>query len=217
MTDAPLIIEPSETATASVIWLHGLGADGSDFEEIVPQLKLPNVRFVFPHAPIRPVTINAHMPCRAWYDILSLSSFQNEDRDGIEASQKLTQELIAQENAKGIPTNKIVLAGFSQGGAMALHTGLHYPEKLAGILALSTYLPLAQDLDPEKNEANRNTPILQIHGSFDDILPLPIGKLCRKVLKSFNYPISFQEYPMGHQLCVDEIRLISEWLHKQLH
>lgn len=216
MSDDSLIIEPSKPATASIIWLHGLGADGNDFKDIVPQLKLPSVRFIFPHAPIRPVTINAHMPCRAWYDILSLSSFEHEDRDGIEASQKLTNALIAEENAKGITADKIVLAGFSQGGAMALHSGLHYPEKLAGILALSTYLPLAQDLDPEQNEANHNTPILQIHGSFDDILPLPIGKLSRKVLKSLGYPVTFQEYPMGHQLCVDEIRLISEWLQQQL-
>jgi phospholipase/carboxylesterase len=199
---------------AAVIWLHGLGADGHDFEPIVPELRLPEalqVRFVFPHAPVRPVTINSGMRMRAWYDILQLGGGA-EDEAGIRASQALLEKLIDAEKAKGIEPRKIVIAGFSQGGAIALQTALRYPAPLAGVLALSTYLPLPGKLKEEMKEANHKTPIFMAHGSYDDIIPLPRAEQSRKLLEASGYQVEWHTYPMPHSVCAEEIAEIREFL-----
>jgi phospholipase/carboxylesterase len=210
------ITKDSKTAAiGSVIWLHGLGADGHDFADIVPQLHLPEnlpIRFIFPHAPIRPITINANMRMRAWYDIYSLEDLTQEDEAGILQTEKSINELIRAEIDNGIPSNRIILAGFSQGGAMALFAGLRYPQPLAGILALSTYLPLANQ---PLQTANRNIPIFMAHGRFDPVLPMSLGQQTYMLLKKLNYPIEWHEYPMEHQVCAEEIAAISQWLRQQ--
>lgn len=205
-------------AIGSVIWLHGLGADGHDFVDIVPQLNLPDnlpIRFIFPHAPLQPVTINANMRMRAWYDIYSLNDLTQEDETGIIKTEKSIHELIDQEVAHGIPNQRIILAGFSQGGAMALFTGLRYLQSLGGILALSSYLPLSHDTLPNASEANRKTPIFMAHGRFDPVLPIALGVDTYHLLQRLNYPIEWHEYPMQHQVCAEEIAAISEWLTQQ--
>ncbi|MEW6690313.1 MAG: alpha/beta fold hydrolase [Pseudomonadota bacterium] len=199
---------------AAVIWLHGLGADGHDFEPVVPELGLPAsrpVRFVFPHAPIRPVTINMGMRMRAWYDILQLGGGP-EDEAGIRASQGLLEELIAEEKKKGIPGDKIVLAGFSQGGAIALQTALRYPERLAGVLALSTYLPLSGFLQKEASAENRGLPIFMAHGSFDPMIPMDRAARSRDALQALGYKVEWHEYPMPHSVCAPEIADIAAFL-----
>ena len=208
-------LKPSQSATGSVIWLHGLGADGHDFTDIVPRLNLPDdlhVRFIFPHAPIRPVTINANMRMRAWYDIYSLTNPEKEDETGIAETQTSINELIEQEIATGIESNRIVLAGFSQGGAMALYTGLRYPNPLAGILGLSTYLPLAKTITQEASDANRHTPILMAHGRLDPVLPMTLGEQTYQLLKQQGHPIEWHDYPMEHQVCLEEVEMIGKWL-----
>src|SRR3982750_4841147 len=171
---------------AAVIWLHGLGADGHDFEPIVPELQLAKaVRFVFPHAPIRPVTINQGMRMGAWYDILQFGGGAEDDA-GLRASQRLTEELI---RAQGLPASKIVLAGFSQGGAIVLQTALRYPERLAGVVALSTYLPLAATVAGERSEANRDVPIFMAHGQYDDLIPVSRAQASRESLEKLGYQI----------------------------
>src|SRR5437868_3720690 len=178
-------IETAPSPTAAVIWMHGLGADGHDFEPIVPELGLPSsmsVRFIFPHAPVRPVTLNNGMRMRAWYDIIQLGGGA-EDAPGIRASQGLVEELIAGQTKKGMAPERIVLAGFSQGGAIALHTALRHPARLAGVLALSTYLPLASTVQGEMNAANRDTPIFMAHGEYDDVIPLRRAEQSAAVLK----------------------------------
>ncbi len=203
---------------SAVIWLHGLGADGHDFEPVVPELRLPErlaVRFVFPHAPVRPVTINLGSRMRAWYDILQLGGGP-EDEPGIRASQRLLEGLIEREQARGIAPQRIVLAGFSQGGAIALHTGLRYPDRLAGILALSTYLPLANALAAERSDANREVPIFQAHGRFDDLIPIERAVHTRDALQALDYSVEWHEYPMPHSVCAEEIADIAEWLVKAL-
>ena len=200
-------IETGPNPIASVIWLHGLGADGHDFEPIVPELRLNKpVRFVFPHAPIRPVTINQGMRMRAWYDIFQFGGGP-EDEAGIRASQKLVDELIAAEKGR-----KIVLAGFSQGGAIVLQTALRHPDRLAGVLALSTYLPLHMTLDKERSKANHDVPIFMAHGKFDDIIPLDRARKSKEVLEKLGYPVTWKEYPMPHSVCPEEIRDISNFL-----
>lgn len=200
-------LETGPNPAASVIWLHGLGADGHDFEPIVPELRLAKpVRFVFPHAPIRPVTINQGMRMRAWYDIFQFGGGPEDDA-GIRASQKLLDELIAAEKGK-----KIVLAGFSQGGAIVLQSALRYPERLAGVMALSTYLPLAQTLDKERAAANQDVPIFMAHGKFDDIIPIDRAKRSREVLDKLGYAVTWKEYPMPHSVCAEEIADISRFL-----
>jgi len=195
-----------------VIWLHGLGADGHDFEPIVPELRLPRaVRFVFPHAPVRPVTINNGMRMRAWYDIFQFGGGP-EDEKGIRESQGLLEQLIAAEKRKGIAAGKIVLAGFSQGGAIVLQTGLRYPERMAGIMALSTYLPIANTLDKEKNKINQDLPIFMAHGSYDDIIPLRRAEQSKDLLVKSGYPVEWRTYPMPHSVCPEEIGHISEFL-----
>ena len=204
-------IETGKPPEAAVIWLHGLGADGHDFEPIVPELRLKKpVRFIFPHAPLRPVTINQGMRMRAWYDILQLGGGP-EDEAGLRASQKITEELI---RAQGLPANQVVLAGFSQGGAIVLQTALRYPERLAGVIALSTYLPLAGTLAAERSEANQNLTIFMGHGQYDDLIPLSRARASREHLEKLGYQIEWHDYPMPHSVCAPEIADISAFLSK---
>jgi phospholipase/carboxylesterase len=202
--------------THAVIWMHGLGADGNDFEPIVHEFdwsKLPATRFVFPHAPTRPVTINGGYVMRAWYDIVSLDFTQRrEDPQGILESALQIEALIARENTRGIPDEKIVLAGFSQGGAIALHTALRHPRRLAGVMALSTYLPLADTLPAEASAVNRDVPIFMAHGHSDGVIPYGFGQQSAAFLKDQGYALSWHAYPMEHSLAFEEIRDIGTWL-----
>jgi phospholipase/carboxylesterase len=207
-------INTGPNPAATVIWLHGLGADGHDFEPIVPELELAKpVRFVFPHAPVRPVTINQGMRMRAWYDILQFGGGP-EDEAGVRASQKLLGEMIAEEKKRGI--TKILLAGFSQGGAIALQTALRHPERLAGVLALSTYLPLNATLEAERSPANRELPIFMAHGQYDDIIPLARAEQSRQILERLGYKPEWHVYPMPHSVCPEELEDISAFLRRVL-
>ena len=211
----PAVAIGPEAADASVIWLHGLGADGHDFAPIVAELQLPAtlaVRFVLPHAPQRPVTINNGYVMPAWYDIRGMDFTATEDAEGIEHSRGQIEALIARERQRGVAPERIVLAGFSQGGAMALHTGLRHPERLAGILALSTYLPLADRLPAEAHPANADTPIFMAHGLHDPVVPLPLAETSRQYLESLGYRIEWHTYPMEHSVCPEEITDIRAWL-----
>ena len=200
-------IETGPNPAATVIWLHGLGADGHDFEPIVPELRLPkSVRFVFPHAPVRPVTINQGMRMRAWYDIFQFGGGPEDDA-GVRESQKLVEGLIRKEQGR-----KIVLAGFSQGGAIVLQTALRHPERLAGVMALSTYLPLSATLENERHKANHDVPIFMAHGKFDDIIPIDKAKRSREILEKLGYPVTWKEYPMPHSVCAEEIADLSRFL-----
>lgn len=205
---------------ASVIWLHGLGADGYDFEPVVKQLlkpnALPNVRFILPHAPDMAVTRNNGYVMPAWYDIYGVIPVQQEDEAGIQASQRYIDALIQTEIDRGISSNRIVLAGFSQGGAIALHTALRYPHKLAGVLALSTYLPLHSKLSTEGHAANKNIPIFMAHGVFDDVISLDMSKLSRNLLQDTQYHVSWHEYRMAHSVCTEEIADIQQFLKQVL-
>jgi phospholipase/carboxylesterase len=217
--DTPLIIQPPETATASVIWLHGLGADGHDFEPIVAELgdaPTRTVRYVFPHAPRIPVTINGGMVMRAWYDIADTDLSSRADESGVRASAGILETLIEEELDKGLESTRILLAGFSQGGAIALHTGLRYPKPLAGIMALSTYLPLEQAAGDERHQANCNTPIFLAHGSQDPVIPLALSEHSRRFLASLGYNVECHTYPMPHSVCPEEIRDIAVWLERVL-
>lgn len=210
-----LDIEPRGTARSAVIWMHGLGADARDFEPIVPHLKIPSelgVRFVFPNAPIQSVTVNGGMEMRAWYDILGMDIPRTEDTDGVRTSEKLILALIERERNRGIPPERIVLAGFSQGGAMALHTGLRYPEKLAGILALSCYIPLADKLAEERHPANQDIPIFIAHGVFDPVIPIHYGRATKDKLTELGYSLDKHEYSIGHEVNLEEIQAIGSWL-----
>lgn len=214
-----VINETNAPITACVIWLHGLGADGHDFAGISHQLQLPaslGVRFIFPHAPVRPVTLNNGFAMRAWYDIYSLDNLHHEDHSGIQVSEQAIAQLIQQQQAAGISASRIILAGFSQGGAIALHTGLRYPAKLGGILGLSTYLPLLPDLSAQASASNQTTPIFLAHGEYDDILPLALGEKTRDYLSQAGYSVEWHSYPMAHQVCLPEIADISRWLQKIL-
>jgi phospholipase/carboxylesterase len=198
-----------------VIWLHGLGADGTDFVPAVPQLRLPDEvapRFIFPNAPVRPVTVNNGMRMRAWYDIYSLGMRDREDATGIRESAAVVHGLIDAERAAGISARRIVLAGFSQGGAIALQAGLRYAEPLAGILALSTYLPLATTVAAEASVANREIPILMCHGREDPIVPLELAEKSADILNDLGYHPRWLDYPMQHQVCAAEMLAISQWL-----
>ena len=207
-----LEIEAGASPRAAVIWLHGLGADGHDFEPIVPELGMPAapaVRFVFPHAPLQPVAINRGAVMRAWYDV---TGDGRQDAEGIRASQVRVEALIARERARGIAARSIVLAGFSQGGAMALHTGLRYPERPAGILALSCYLPLPETLEREASQATRDVPIFMAHGTQDPVIPLSWAMRSRDRLGALGYAVEWHEYPMPHSVCAEEIADIGRWL-----
>lgn len=212
-------IEPEQAAGAAVIWLHGLGADGHDFEPIVPQLKLPRtfpLRFVFPHAPHRPVTINNGMVMRAWYDIADPGQRRwQEDEAGIRSSEADLCRLIAREIDRGIPSRRIVLAGFSQGGAIVLQTGLRYLEPLGGIIALSTYLPLAASLPEEAHPSNRAIPILMAHGRQDTIIPYTLARHSRDLLLAAGYGVEWHAYDIGHSVSMEEIDTLSAWFGKR--
>ena len=212
-------VETGVNPAAAVIWLHGLGADGHDFEPIVPELVGPGeraLRFVFPHAPIRPVTLNGGFAMRAWYDIVSLERRSPEDEPGIRASQATVEALIQRENARGIPAARIVLAGFSQGGALALFTGTRYREKLAGIMGLSCYLLLGGRLAAERSAANRSTPVLLAHGLQDPIVAPLLGEQARASLEAAGYPVEWHTYEIPHGVCPAEVADIAAWLRRVL-
>jgi phospholipase/carboxylesterase len=203
----------------AVIWLHGLGADGHDFEPIVPELvdkAWPALRFVFPNAPTRPVTINGGMPMRAWYDIAGMDIAQKQDEAGMRASIAEIESLIAREVTRGVPAANIFLAGFSQGGAIVLATGVRHAQALGGIIALSTYLPLAEKTAVEANQVNRAIPIFMGHGSADPIVPYRLGELSRDTLQTLGYGVDWHAYPMAHQVCMEEILALRTWLGTKL-
>lgn len=212
MLDA-IEVTTQDAPRLAVLWLHGLGADGSDFEPIVPELRLGlPVRFVFPHAPVRPVTINGGLEMRAWYDILGFDRRAKEDAAGIRASAAAVTELVEREIDRGMPSERIVLAGFSQGGAIALHTALRSPKPLAGALALSTYLPLAATLASERSAANASIPVFMAHGIDDPVLPLELAETSRRALEALGYAVDWHAYPMAHSVCMEEVRAIGAWL-----
>lgn len=208
-------IETAPQPRYAVIWLHGLGADGNDFVPVVPELNLGDlgpVRFIFPHAPVQPVTINNGMAMRAWYDIFQPDLVRREDEAGLRESQRLVESLIAHENARGIPTERIILAGFSQGCAMALQTGLRHPETLAGIIGLSGYLPLAAKAEDERHPANQGTPIFLAHGTMDPVVELKRAQVTLEALEKMGYNVRFKTYPMPHSVCMEEIQDIAAFL-----
>jgi phospholipase/carboxylesterase len=208
-----------EPARASVIWLHGLGADGHDFEPIVPELQLAreqSIRFVFPHAPIRPVTLNNGMRMRAWYDLYNLDEHGRADETGLRASAADIEALIAREVGSGIPSERIVLAGFSQGGALALHTGLRHAARLAAIVALSAYLPLRSRVAAERNAVNASTPVFIAHGRLDPVLAFAAGERARDELQQLGYPVTWKAYSMPHSVCPEEIADVSAFLRSVL-
>tara|TARA_R110000744_G_scaffold63408_1_gene130463 strand:+ start:472 stop:1143 length:672 start_codon:yes stop_codon:yes gene_type:complete len=208
-------VNPSQPHTAVVIWLHGLGDSGNGFAPIVPELKMPDslpIRFVFPHAPIRPITVNNNMEMRAWYDITSMDFNHRADRTGVEESAKQVAQLIDAEIANGTPAERIVLAGFSQGGVIALHLGTRINKKLAGIMALSTYMCDPETLASEASDVNKPTPILMAHGQQDNVVPVFMGNAAFKVLQDNGYAVTWQDYPMQHSVCLEEINHISAWL-----
>ncbi|SDC76013.1 phospholipase/carboxylesterase [Cupriavidus sp. YR651] len=213
-------IETAPNPAFSVIWMHGLGADGSDFVPVVPELGLPDapaVRFIFPHAPAIPVTCNNGYVMPAWYDIYSLDEAgRRADEAGIRASRDAIRALIARENARGVPTDHIVLAGFSQGGAIAYTTALTHPETLAGVVALSTYMPSTDLIAAEATQANAATPVFAAHGTQDDVVPLALGARARDFLIAREQPVTWHTYPMPHSVCLEEIAEIGAWLHARL-
>ncbi|MEO8010575.1 MAG: carboxylesterase [Dokdonella sp.] len=215
-----MALDSVETETGAkprhaVIWLHGLGADGHDFGPIVPELvgrDWPTLRFIFPHAPKRPVTINGGMPMRAWYDITGMEIAQRQDEIGMRASMIEVEALIARENVRGIDSSRIFLAGFSQGAAMALCAGLRHGERLAGIIALSGYLPMHELLAAERAPANVDVPILIAHGNVDPVVPQALGMLARDFLRGLGYHVDWRSYTMAHQVCAEEIIDIRNWI-----
>lgn len=219
MTLETIQIETAPNPAVSIIWMHGLGADGSDFVPIVRELDLANcppIRFIFPHAPTMPVTINNGYVMRAWYDILGADLSRREDETGLRKSQALVEYLIEEEKARGIPASRIVLAGFSQGCAMTLQTGLRYPEKLAGLLCLSGYLPLHTLVPDERHAANQRTPIYLAHGRLDPVIPIDRAEKSRDILVSLGYLVEWHAYMMPHSVCPEEIDDISAWLKRVL-
>jgi phospholipase/carboxylesterase len=212
-------LETAPNPTASVIWLHGLGADGNDFVPIVPELRLSQslrVRFVFPHAPVRAVTINNGMRMRAWYDIAAADLNSRADLIGVRESQAQLEALIERETARRMPSERIVLAGFSQGGAIALYTGLRHAERLAGIMALSTYLIAPDKLATEASAANHGVPIFMAHGTADPVVRFQWGEASKRMLEAAGYPIEWHTYRMEHSVCLEEVQAIGAWLTKVL-
>ena len=210
--EAPIEISMSATPSASVIWLHGLGADGNDFEPVVKMLNLPHVRFILPHAAFKKVTANNGYEMRAWYDVFGFAPGSREDAAGVHASQAYIEALISKEVARGIPAKRIVLAGFSQGGAVVLHTALRHQQALAGVLALSTYLPLKASLGLEKSAQNQAIPIFMAHGSFDEVISLDTCRVSFEVLQTQHYNIQWHEYAMAHSVNQEEIDDIRAFL-----
>jgi len=214
-----IIIDSKTPATHAIIWLHGLGADGYDFSPMAPQfqqlIQTP-IRFIFPHAPLRPVTLNGGYVMRAWYDITGLDLDAREDRIGLNETSKTLDQLIEEQVASGIPSENIFLAGFSQGSASVLYGGLRYPKKLAGIIGLSGYLPFYRTLAQEANPTNQQTPIFLAHGLSDPIVPILWAELSRKMLQELNYPLEWHAYPMAHQVCNEEILDLAKWIVREL-
>ena len=214
-----IVREPNRPANATVIWMHGLGASGHDFADAIPELKLPNhhsIRFIFPHAPEQAVTLNGGMIMPAWYDIYGLGAESFEDEPGLRRAKINIDELITHEIQRGISSQRIILAGFSQGGALALYTGLRSPHALGGILALSTYLPLAFQLPQEGTLVNKVLPIWMAHGSRDPVVSFGLGDLSRKHLEAQGYNVEWQTYPMMHTVCPEELQTIGRWLETKL-
>ena len=219
MSSDAVEIETGRAPTASVIWLHGLGADGHDFEPIVPELVRPGeraLRFVFPHAPVRPVSLNGGYPMRAWYDITALDRGAAQDEAGIRASQQTITTLIRRENERGIATEHIVLAGFSQGGAMALYAGTRYPQKLAGIMGLSCYLLQGARLEAERTPANQSTPVFMAHGSQDTVVAPQLGEEAGRQLQAARYAVEWHVYSMPHSVSPQEVADVGAWLRRVL-
>ncbi len=213
--DPPIEVQTSANPVASVIWLHGLGADGHDFEAIVPELKLPAslaVRFVFPHAPMRPITINGGMVMRGWYDIMPGKDGFIENSDDIRDASDLIRSLIEQEQERGIPASRIILAGFSQGGAVAIYTGLGLEQPLAGIMALSTYVPMIDSAENWMSASAKSVPVFQAHGQFDPLIALNRAEKSAIVMKQQGIQVEWHSYPMEHSVCVEEILDISRWI-----
>jgi phospholipase/carboxylesterase len=207
-------VEP-RAPDAAVVLMHGLGADGHDFEPLVPELRLPApsaVRWVFPHAPVRPVTINGGYRMRAWYDIVAIDRGASEDEAGIRSSAAGIRDLVRRERERGVAADRIVLAGFSQGGAMALFTALREPERLAGVLALSCYLPLSAKLASEAHPASASVPVFMAHGRFDPLVPMALGEGSRDLLRARGYEVDWHSYPMAHAVSADEIADVRDWL-----
>ncbi len=214
-----IIIETGEQPDAAVIWLHGLGADGNDFVPIIDQLQLPShyaVRFIFPHAPVRPITINQGYQMPGWYDIKSLSIIEQEDEAGIKDSSAILKQLCEEQEASGIDSTRIVVAGFSQGGAIALHCGCRYPRPLAGIMALSTYLALPDSLSDEISEHMPETSVFIAHGRQDEVVSYDSGRACMEQLEANDIPVLWYEYDMGHAVCQEEVHHIRQWLSEVL-
>ncbi|HEV2621489.1 MAG TPA: alpha/beta hydrolase [Frateuria sp.] len=220
MTHLPAIERETGPAPGySILWLHGLGADGNDFAPIVPELvdrSWPALRFVFPHAPVQPVSINGGVPMRAWYDIVGFDARAPQDEAGIRRTIAAVAALIAREHERGVPSERIVLAGFSQGGAIALAAGLRHAQPLAGIVALSTYLPIAATLAPERSAANARVPIFWGHGTADPVVALQRGLDSRRLLEEMGYTIDWHTYPMPHSVCAEEIADLRRWLGDRL-
>jgi phospholipase/carboxylesterase len=211
-------LETAPGAQSSVIWMHGLGADGNDFVPIVEELELPDapIRFVFPHAPMQAVTVNNGYVMRAWYDVLSSDFARRTDEEGVRESQRLVEALIAREKERGTPASRIVLAGFSQGGAMALQTGLCHAERLAGVMALSSYAPIPGTLAQDAHSSNKDVPIFMAHGVADQVIPLAAATASRELLRSLGYELEWHDYTMAHSVCMEEIDHIGAWLRKVL-
>lgn len=212
-------ISTGPSPSAAVIWLHGLGADGHDFEPVVPQLMwpgAPDIRFIFPHAPVRPVTLNNGMAMRAWYDIVSLTGNRDQDQKGIADSVNDTAALVRRERERGIDADQIVVAGFSQGGAIALQLAVRYPEKLAGLIALSTYMLLDHRLENDRHEANKDLPVFVGHGRSDPMVPFMLGEQLAERMRNLGHPVEWHSYPMLHAVCPEEIADLSAWLRTTL-
>ena len=210
-------LETGPNPAGTIIWMHGLGADGHDFEPIVPELVRSGeraLRFIFPHAPVRPVTLNNGYRMRAWYDIIGIDRQSRQDEAGIRGSDAAVRALIRRENERGIPSNKIVLAGFSQGGAMALYSGTRYPEKLAGIMGLSCYMLLESSFAAERNAANHTTSVFLGHGTQDPVVSLVLGEATRRLLETEGYPVEWHAYAMPHSVCPQEVMDIAAWLRR---
>jgi phospholipase/carboxylesterase len=214
-----VIVDAPSTHQATVIWLHGLGDSGNGFAPIVPALNIPDtlgIKFIFPHAPVRPVTVNNGMAMRAWYDIKSMNFNDRADLVGVKESAAQVKALIEAEIASGIPASKIVLAGFSQGGVISYYLGCRFPQTLAGIMTLSTYMADGESLGDERSEASLSTPIFAAHGRFDDVVPVAMGKAAFTQVEALGYQAQWQEYPMQHNVCPEQIGHISAWLQARL-
>lgn len=218
--EPPIEIQTGPNPTLSVIWMHGLGADGSDFPPIVDELGLPEdaaIRFIFPHAPMMPVTCNNGYVMRAWFDILSMSGGKRDvNADSVIESVERVRGLIRRENERGIPSHRVVLAGFSQGGAMTYTVGLTHPETLGGMMVLSGYIPTPEWVAEHRQEANRHTPIFAAHGSYDDVLPIALGEAARDLAQKLNDRVEWHSWPMPHTLCYEEVQAMGEWLRARL-